>query len=415
MAKQKLIGPFTQVLTMDKMLLKGPLSDDNLEIIPQAGILTEDDTIVETGSFDRLLQHAKNKNSSIEELQGDYVALPGFIDPHTHICWAGSRAQDYALRLHGKSYSEIAAAGGGIWDTVTQTRTASKSELTKLLGKRAERQLHDGVTTTEVKSGYGLKIEDELKILESIAEANNVSNIDLIPTCLAAHICPKDFKGSPTTYLSMIITDLLPKVRDMALANRIDIYIDENAFSEHEARTYLSKVRSMGFEISVHADQFSPGGSLEAIEAGAVSADHLEASGVNEIKMLSESHVIPVALPGSSLGLGIDFAPARELLDAGASLAIGSDWNPGSAPMGDLLVQAAILGMYEKLSIAETLAGISFRAAAALNLKDRGKIKSGKKADFIAFSMNDYREIMYNQGKIKPTKIWKNGKLINTI
>jgi len=177
--------------------------------------------------------------------------------------------------------------------------------------------------------------------------------------------------------------------------------------------TYLKAAHQLGFDITIHADQFRVGGSAIACEIGALSADHLEFSGDKEIELLAKSSVIPVALPASSLGLGNKFIPARKLLDKGASLAIGSDWNPGSAPMGDLLLSAAILGMYEKLNTAETFAAITFRAAKALGLSDRGILKPGYKADFIAFELNDYKEILYNQGRIKPALIWKNGILVS--
>ena len=166
----------------------------------------------------------------------------------------------------------------------------------------------------------------------------------------------------------------------------------------------------MGFDLVVHADQFTTGGSRIAVETGALSADHLEASTDIEIKQLAASDTVAVVLPGASLGLGIGFAPARKLLDAGASMAIASDWNPGSAPMGDLLTQAAILGAFEKLSTAETFAALTFRAAKALNLNDRGTIEPGKLADMQAFPCADYREILYHQGKLKPAKVWKRGE-----
>lgn len=409
MRPQKLIGPFAQLLTMDNMPLKGPLADDKLEIIAHAGIITDGDHIQETGDFDRLTKIAEHNNYNIEELQSPLVAVPGFIDPHTHICWAGNRAADYSKRLQGKTYTEIATSGGGIWDTVTHTRQSSLVDLTKQMLERIQRHLSDGVTTVEVKSGYGLTVEDELKMLQSIQLAGQQSVADLIPTCLAAHICPKDFKGTSSEYLKKMVRDLLPKVYEKGLAKRVDIYIDDHAFAPGEAKEYLKAAQDMGFQITVHADQFSVGGSKVAIEAGAVSADHLEASGEQELQLFAGSHVIPVALPGSSIGLGVPFAPARKLLDAGAGLAIGSDWNPGSAPMGDLLVQACILGIYEKLTMAETFAAITYRAAATLGLKDGGIIKQGNIADIIAFNVSDYKDIIYNQGKIKPVKIWKRG------
>lgn len=409
MIQKKLIGPFKQLLTMKNIPVKGPVSDDDLEIIENAGILIKSDYIEEVGKFADLATKAESEDYQIEELSGELVAMPGFIDPHTHICWAGSRARDYSLRLSGKSYIEIAKAGGGIWDTVTKTRNAFINDLTKITVDHAERMVLDGVTTIEVKSGYGLTIEDELKMLQAIKNADRRVVADLIPTCLAAHICPKDFEGTPKQYLDKMASELLSKVINKGLANRVDIFIEESAFNTKDALEYLLKAQGMGFEIAVHSDQFTTGGSKVAIEADAVSADHLEASTDEEIKMLAESSTIPVALPGASLGLGEPFTPARKLLDAGASLAIGSDWNPGSAPMGDLLVQAAILGVFEKLTCAETLAGITVRAAAALDLKDRGTFANGNQADIVAFKFNDYREILYNQGKIKPSKVWKKG------
>lgn len=413
MIQPKLIGPFTQLLSLDHLPLKGPVPDEKLELTTHAGVLIQGDKILQVGTYDKLAAEAKKEKYTIEELQGTFVALPGFIDPHTHICWAGSRARDYTLRLQGKSYVEIAALGGGIWDTVTRTRAATRKELILQLVGRANRHLSEGVTTIEVKSGYGLTTADELKMLQAIQTADQTVDADLIPTCLAAHMCPKDFQGKPADYLNQLVTELLPIVKKENLANRVDIYIDKNAFTPEEAREYLSKVRTMGFDMVIHGDQFTTGGSREAVHAGALSIDHLEVSGEKEIQMLAKSDVIPVALPGSSMGLGVAFAPARKLLDTGASLAIGSDWNPGSAPMGDLLLQASVMGIYEKLSTAETLAGICFRAAAALGIPDRGVIRTGNKADIIAFELDDYREILYNQGKIKPAKVWKNGKITN--
>jgi imidazolonepropionase len=268
-----------------------------------------------------------------------------------------------------------------------------------------------GTTTIEVKSGYGLNKDSELKILEAISEAQLHVVPDLVPTCLAAHILPKDFEGSADEYLDVIINELLPEVKRKKLANRVDIYVDKGAFTVSQAERYLQRAIEMDFDVTVHADQFSKGGGNTAIKIAAVSADHLENSDDEVILQLARSNTIAVALPGSSLGLGESFAPGRKLLDAGASLAMGTDWNPGSAPMGDLLVQASIMGVYEKLSIAEILASITFRSAAALNLNDRGILDTGKLADFSAFPVSDFREIIYNQGRIKPCRIWKGGQL----
>jgi imidazolonepropionase len=405
----KLIGPFSQLLTMDNIPLKGSIADDQLEIIKDAGMLVKGGNILETGRFKDLLVAHYATMESLEEMDHPVVAMPGLMDAHTHICWAGSRAGDYALRLAGKNYLEISAAGGGIWHTVTHVRGASVEELAESTALRAEKMLQHGITTAEVKSGYGLDMPNELKMLESIRLASEKTRADLVPTCLAAHIRPRDFNGSSEDYLLEIIRELLPAVLESRLARRTDIYIDEGAFTPDEAIIYLTAARNLGFELVVHADQFSRGGAEVAVAMKAMSADHLEVSTDTDIKILAESGVIPVALPGSSLGLGIGFAPARKLLNAGASLAIASDWNPGSAPMGNLLAGASILGIFEKLSTAEILSGITYRAAAALNLKDRGILRKGMLADIIAFPGNDYREILYNQGQMEPELVWKRG------
>jgi imidazolonepropionase len=337
------------------------------------------------------------------------------IDAHTHICWAGSRAKDYAMRLSGKTYLEIAAAGGGIWDTVLKTRSASATELTEITVNRANQLLKQGVTTIEVKSGYGLSVEQELKILEAIAEANQKSAADLVPTCLAAHILPKDYSGSEEEYLQLIIEKLLPEIQKKNLAKRVDIFVEKSAFSISAAKKYLQIATQMGFDIVLHGDQFSTGGAALANETTALSVDHLEAANEDEIRILAKGTVIPVVLPGASLGLGEPFAPARQLLDVGTSLVIASDWNPGSAPMGNLLAQAAILGAAQKLSMSEVWAAITCRAANAINKSDRGILKQGNVADFIAFRTTDYQEILYQQGQLVPEMVWKNGSLNKTI
>ena len=410
MKKLKLIGPITQVLTLDHLSLKGALKDDQLDIIEQAGILIEGEKILQVGKWENLCKAFPK--AEIVELNGDFVALPGMVDCHTHICFGGSRARDFAMRNSGKTYLEIAQAGGGIWDTVTQTRKLSQSDLAQLTAKNANRHLSEGVTTIEVKSGYGLSVEEELKMLRAIQDARQSTQADLISTCLAAHMKPRDFLGSNSEYLELIIQELFPVMKKEKLTNRIDAFIEKSAFSPEEIKPYFQKAKELGFELTVHADQFSVGGSKVAVEFEARSADHLEASGDAEIQVLAKSNTIAVALPGASLGLGCAFTPARKLLDQGGALAIASDWNPGSAPMGDLLAQASILATFEKLSTAEVLAGITFRAAAALGLSDRGKLSQGQLADFILFPTSDYREILYQQGKLKPLQVWKNGKRI---
>lgn len=399
MKKLKLIGPFSQILTMDKLPLRGSLSDEQLEIISDGGILYQDGRIEDVGDYETL--KANNPNAHLEIINQSSVCFPGLIDVHTHICWAGTRANDYAMRLNGKSYLEIAEAGGGIWSTVLNTRKASLEDLTQRTIEHANALYEQGITTIEVKSGYGLTVEDELKMLRAIKEANKHTAAELVPTCLAAHMKPRDFEGTNREYLQYIIENLLPKVKEEGLAKRVDIFTEKSAFSVEDSQYYLFKAKELGFEITIHGDQFSNNVAALAVETDALSIDHLEYADEKEIEILSNGNTVAVALPGASIGLGEPYTPARKLLDAGCSLAIATDWNPGSAPMGNLLVQAAVLGTTEKLSMAETWAAMTVRAAKALNRSDIGVLKKGMKANFAIFPTDNFREILYRQGQMQ--------------
>jgi imidazolonepropionase len=402
----KLIGPFSQILTLNHIDFKGPVKDHALEVVESGGVLVSKGHILKVGNFETIRR--ENLLVEIEEIEEKGVLIPGFIDCHTHTCFAGTRAMDFAERNAGTPYLEIAQKGGGIWSTVTATRNAIQEELKTLTENRVNSFLKNGITTIEIKSGYGLSVEEEMKMLSVINQLN--TKADVVATCLAAHIKPRDFEGSNVEYLNYLIENLLPKIKH--LSNRIDIFTEKSAFGIEESTHYLQKVKEMGFQVTVHADQFTPGSSQMAAKLGALSADHLEASTEADIKVLANSETVAVALPGASLGLGEPFTPARKLLDAGACLAIASDYNPGSAPMGDLLTQAAILATYQKLNTAEVLAGLTFRAAKALKLKNIGKITKVYKADFQRYNTEDYREILYNQGRLKPSNVWKNGEKI---
>lgn len=408
--KMVLIGPFSQIVTMRKLPARGALKDNQLEIISKGGLLVQNGLIADVGPFAILARQAKKTKIKIYEIAEPATLIPGFIDCHTHICFAGTRAKDYALRVAGTSYLEIAKQGGGILDTVRKTRKATLSELIYTLTERANRHLYDGVTTCEVKSGYGLTDKDEIKMLTAIARVNASHPTDLVPTVLA-HIKPPEY-ADHASYLNNVANRLLPKVFAKGFAKRVDIFIEDGAFSPDVSRPFLLRAKSLGFDIVVHADQFGTGGSRLAAEVGALSADHLESTTETELALLAKSGVIAVALPGASLGLGMAFSPARKILDMGLSLAIASDWNPGSAPMGDLLMQAAVLGAAQKLTLAETLAALTVRAAMALKLDDRGCFATGQLADAIAFPTADYRDILYYQGRMKPFTVWKRGKKI---
>ena len=403
----KLIGPFKQIVTLRNLPLRGKLSDEQLEIIENGGILIKDEKIEEVGNFEEL--KSKNQFSEIENIEGEQICLPAFTDSHTHICFGGNRANDFAMRNAGKTYLEIAENGGGIWSSVQHTRKASEEELLKTILERINSLISQGITTIEIKSGYGLDVENELKMLRVIQKAQTFTKATLVPTCLSAHLKPRDFEGSSKDYLQYILREILPKVKAENLAKRVDIFIEKSAFLPEESKEFLLKAKELGFEITVHADQFTSGSSRIAVEVGAKSADHLEATIDEDIAFLAQSETVVTALPGASLGLGEKFTPARKILDAGGILAIASDWNPGSAPMGNLITQASILATFEKLSTAEVLAGITFRSAFALSLEDRGTLEKGKKADFVTFKTDNFQNVLYQQGSLKTDSVYING------
>ena len=386
---------------------RGAISDNSLEIIDDGGVVIEDGKIIEVGDF---LSLSKN-DLDVREITYPCVLLPGFIDSHTHVCHYGNRSDEYAKRNSGISYQQILEEGGGIHNTMNSTSNSTDEQLTDDTLNRLKRHFQEGVLTCEVKSGYAPNLEDEVRMLRIINEIDSSNDIDLISTCLAAHVTPKKYESSKK-YLDSIVNELLPIIKEENLSNRVDIFIEEKAFSVTEASNFLEKIKS-DFYITAHANQFTSGGLKVGVDNGAVSVDHLEVITDQEIDYLSKSDTTGVVLPGCSLGLGIPFAPARKLLDYNCKVSIASDWNPGSAPMGDLLMQASLLGSTEKLSNSEVLAGITCRAANALSLEDRGSLENGKIADMIGFKTNDFRDILYNQGKLKPSFICKRGKIYN--
>jgi imidazolonepropionase len=404
----KLIGPFQQIITLANLPLRGKLADEQLEIIKNGGILLENGIIQKVQDFNDL--KTEFPEADIDKIEGEQVCLPAFTDCHTHIVFGGNRANDFAMRNAGKTYLEIAESGGGIWSSVQHTRNASEQELLETTLERINILISQGITTVEIKSGYGLDVENELKMLRVIKKAQTFTKATLVPTCLSAHLKPRDFEGSSEAYLNYILEEILPIVKAENLAKRVDIFIEKSAFLPEESNNFLLKAKEMGFELTVHADQFTSGSSRIAVGVGAKSADHLEATVDEDIEYLAKSDTVAVALPGASLGLGEKFTPARKILDADGILAIATDWNPGSAPMGNLITQASILATFQKLSTAEVLAGITFRSAVALNLEDRGRLEKGKKADFVTFKTDNFQNVLYQQGSLKPNCIYINGE-----
>jgi imidazolonepropionase len=393
-----LFGPFRQILTMAGLPDRGALKDDALDVRTDAGVWVEAGEIKDIGPFQDLRPKAK----AVVEIEGDQVLVPGLIDSHTHICYAGDRFADYAMKLSGATYEDILREGGGIRRTVRETRKAADETLRPLTARRVDSLRRAGVTTFESKSGYGLDVETELRQLRIIRDLGGV------PTCLAAHVMPDGYEDM-AGYLKMLRLELFPRLKAEGI-RRVDLFWDAVAFHGDAAISYLEAARLGGFDVTVHADQFSRGGTRAAVRVGAVSADHLEVISMDDIEILARSRTAATALPGACIGLGMPYPPARKLLDAGCSLVIATDWNPGSAPNGNLLMQASVLAMAQKLSSAETWAAVTARAAAVLGLSDRGSLEPGKRADMAAFPAADYRAILHAQGSMPPSGVWIAGE-----
>jgi imidazolonepropionase len=343
------------------------------------------------------------------------TGLPGFVDPHTHLPFAGSREQEFLLRLQGYTYQQLAQKGMGIQTTVKATRQASAEQLRSLCLSRLDRMLLYGTTTTEAKSGYGLNLQDELKQLKTLQQLNDIHPVDIIPTFMGAHEIPEEFKGRKKEYIELLVDKIIPEVRREDLAEFFDVFCEEGVYSLDDTRKLVKAAKSAGFKIKVHADEFSPlGGTELAVEEGAVSADHLINIADKGIQKLSQSQTAAVLLPAVSFFLMLEKrAPARKLIEEGAVVALATDFNPGSS-MTESMLFVLQLGVYTlKMGIEEAINACTANAAFALDRHESvGSLEKGKKMDLILCDAPHYPSIVYHLG-INPIKhVIKNGKVV---
>jgi imidazolonepropionase len=342
------------------------------------------------------------------------VGLPGFVDSHTHLPFAGTREQEFVLRLKGYTYQQLAEKGMGIQTTVKATRQASKEELVSLCLSRLDRMLLHGSTTVEGKSGYGLNFEDEVKQLEALKEADSLHPIDIVSTFMGAHEVPQEFKSKKNEYIDLLINQILPKVKEKNLAEFFDVFCEEGVYSIEETRKLVRAAKEAGLKVKIHADEFSPlGGAQLAAEEGAASADHLINITDEGIKKLANSQTVATLLPGVSFFLMLEKkAPVRKLIEGGAAVALATDFNPGSSMTESMLfvLQLAVFTM--KMSIEEAIHAATANAAYALSRQeDVGSLELNKKMDLVLYEAPNYPSIVYHLG-INPIKhIIKNGKL----
>ncbi len=339
---------------------------------------------------------------------GNRIVLPGFVDAHTHPVFAGTRAGEFEMRAEGATYREIAAAGGGIRSTVRATLAASEEDLLAAAQRYRDWFLRAGTTTVEAKSGYGLSLESELKILRVI------KRLGYVPTFLGAHEIPDEYRGRRTEYVSLVINEMLPAVAREGLAEFCDVFCEPSVFPVGEARAILEAAQRCGFDLRIHADQFTEGGAMLAAELRAATADHLEATGEDGMRELAVAGVQPVLLPGSVYALGSTRYPdARHMISLGLAVVLATDFNPGSSPTASMPMVLSLACTQMKMTPAEAITAATVNAAYSLRRGDEiGTLEAGKQADFVIHDCEDYRELAYFFGRDTASIVFMSGNRI---
>jgi len=382
-----------------------------LAIIPDGGMLIHDDRVDIVGPSTEI--EKKTGDVEVFDARGK-VVLPGFVDAHTHLVFAGNRLDDFERRAHGDTYEQIAKAGGGIWSTVEKTRAASEADLLIQAKKHADWFLRCGTTTVESKSGYGLSVEDELKILRVTRRLNQETLLEIVPTFLGAHAVPRKILADE--YVDLVVNEMLSRVTSDGLAEFCDVFCESGYFDIEQSRRILSAAKKLGLKLRIHADQLSNSGAAKlAGELKATTADHLEKTDVQGIAALKSGGVQPVLLPGSVYALGSTHYPrAREMIEAGLAVVIATDFNPGSSPTPSMPMILSLACTQMKMSPAEAIAASTINPAYSLGRGDQiGSLESGKLANFSIFECEDYRELAYWFGVQQTHSVYVKGRRVH--
>ncbi len=408
----KILSNPSQIVTVntDKLNYKRGKNHSDLQCLHDHSILIED-TIIKDIIPESSLQ--KIKYDEVIDLKGKTI-LPGLIESHTHTAFAGSRAEEFRLKLSGINYEEISRSGGGIRTTVEAVRKTSFQNLVNLIKPRVDYFITQGITTLEIKSGYGLDFENEIKLLNVIKYLNKVYPIDIIPTFLGAHTFPQEFMNNHKGYIDLVVHKMLPFINENNLATFCDGFCEETAFLAEEIDLIFKTAKRFGLKLKLHTEQFNNIGGLDvALKHCAVSVDHLEVLKENDIKKFSNIDTVCTLLPGVSFFLNYGYAPARGLIDNNAIVSLATDYNPGSSHISNLHFIMSLAALKMNMSIEETISSVTINAAKALSLSDStGSIEIGKKADFSVFNVEDYPGIVYNIGKNLNYMTIKNGDII---
>lgn len=396
---KKLIYNPAQILTINtegKNLKRGK---EQSEI----GLLENHSIEIENGLIKRFVKSSSVKKEKYEEVidVSNRTVLPGLVECHTHTIFAGSRADEFRMKLEGVDYEEIARKGGGIISTVKAVRQSTFDELVETAKPRIEYFISQGITTLEIKSGYGLSFLDEIKLLQVIQQLNKIYPVDIVGTFLGAHTFPPEYKKDREKYIEIICDEMIPYVAKNKLAEFCDAFCESTAFSAKEVDKIFNAASKHKLKLKLHTEQFNNIGGLEvAINHKAASVDHLEVLKLEQIELLKKSKTISVLLPGVSFFLNYDYAPARELISNKIPIALATDYNPGSSHIANLNFIMSLAALKMKLSIEEVITSVTINSAAALNrAKEIGSLEIGKKADFAVFDTNNYADIVYQVGK----------------
>jgi imidazolonepropionase len=384
---------------------------NRFQVIPGGSIAALDGRITWVGPASELPEISRN---CARHDCGGHVVIPGLVDSHTHLIYAGDRVEEFEWRLAGASYQEIAERGGGINTTVRALRKATNADLASQTRQRLRRCLAGGVTTVEVKTGYGLNSADELRCLDVIAQLDREGPWELVPTFLGAHVVPPEFAGDRQGYVRLLCEEMLPHVATSGLARFCDVFCDRGAFDLRETRSILETARQLGMKLKLHADELTClGGAQLAAELDAISADHLLCIDQAGIEALARSRTIATLLPGTALFLGLSFAPARQILERGIPVALATDSNPGTCPSENLLLMGSLACTQMHMSPLEALVGMTLHGAAALGLSDRlGSFEPGKQADFVICDVRRFEQLFYEFGANHVRQVFKRGKLV---
>ena len=385
---------------------------NELTILENAYIAVAQGKIFQVGVGDEY-KKLIGENTKVDDVGGKLVT-PGLIDSHTHLVHGGSRENEFSMKLNGIPYIEILKNGGGILSTVKSTRESSKEKLYQKAKKSLDRMLEFGVTTIEAKSGYGLELNTEIKQLEVAKLLDKTHPIDLVHTFLGAHAILQEYKENHKGYIDILVDEMLPKIKNMGLAEFCDVFCEEGVFSIEESEYILSSAKKMGYKLKIHADEIeSLGGAELAAKLGCISADHLMAASDKGIKMMVENKVVANILPATSFNLNKNYADCRKMIDMGAIVSLSSDYNPGSCPSENLQFVMQLGCLHLNMTPNEVLTSVTINAAYAIDRADEiGSLEVGKNADFVVFDAPNVEYLMYHFGINHTQRVYKNGKLV---